>query len=113
MLCDPFVTLGVNVVNIAKSVSRSPVFGINCSSSETFAAMFADPRLDETHLIRSTKKGECEMSLSVAWIWAACAVVYPVFIVGIGAYRDWARAKVPARRVEINAHLDSTISGAR
>jgi hypothetical protein len=27
--------------------------------------------------------------LSVAWIWAACAVVYPVFIIGIGAYRDW------------------------
>jgi len=52
-------------------------------------------------------------NLSVAWIWAACAVVYPVFIIGIGAYRDWARAKVPTRRVELDAHLRTATGGAR
>src|SRR3984893_12552792 len=46
-----------------ESVSRSPVFGINCSS-ETFAATSADPLLDETHLIRQANKGESEMSLA-------------------------------------------------
>jgi hypothetical protein len=54
-----------------------------------------------------------DVTLSVAWIWAACAVVYPVFIIGIGAYRDWARAKVPTRRVEIDAHLRTAIGGMR